>query len=291
MIPQQLQLDGIKFVLLEKSGKKPFQQSWQLKDIAYNNGELLNHLIAGGNYGVRGGGEKNLLIVDFDNEKIQKEVMEKLPETFTVKTGRGLLHKYFYSDSKESFKIFDEEMNTLLDVQGEGKQVVGPGSTHPNGNKYEVIQDIDIASISYAELKAIIIPYDKKPVKHIKTLEHHKEYSHDNFLDLVTSTINMEKVLSNFGVNTSRNPTNCPLHSSKGGKCLSWDREVAHCFHCQNDGEGWNIFSFIKQIKSCDFKEALYILVNLGGLQKEHEENKKRYIEQQKQSETNVKKQ
>ena len=59
MIPQRLQIEGIRFVLLEKSGKKPFQKDWQNKNIAYNDSELLEHISNGGNYGIIGGGNLN----------------------------------------------------------------------------------------------------------------------------------------------------------------------------------------------------------------------------------------
>ena len=91
-IPKQLQKEGINFVLLEKEGKKPFQRDWQKKTIEFDSQELISH---NGNYGVRGGGDLKLVIVDFDNEQVQEEVIKKLPKTFTVKTGSGLLHKYF----------------------------------------------------------------------------------------------------------------------------------------------------------------------------------------------------
>lgn len=254
-IPDQLCKDGIRFVLLERGSKKPFQQAWQTKNIPFNDLELNLHVKQGGNYGVMGGGKQNLLIVDFDSQRVQDELLSKLPPTLTVKTGSGMMHKYFFSDKGESFKIFDGEMNTLVDVQGEGKQAVGPGSTHPNGNKYEMIDDKPIAFITYAELQAMILPYDNKPKKvKEKQWEAPKEYRHDDLLEQLKRSIGMEKLLADFGVDTAKNPTSCPFHSSKGGKCLSFNNEVAHCFHC--DG-GWNIFSFTQEMKKCDFKAAL----------------------------------
>lgn len=277
MIPPRLQNKDINFCLIGKGEKKPFQTGWQNKDIKIDDTELLEHLIKGGNYGVRGGGPKKLLIVDFDIEEVQKELVPKLPKTFTVKTGRGLLHKYYFSNKAESFKIFTENKDTILDVQGEGKQVVGPGSIHPNGNNYEVIDDSEIVYIDYAELKALIMPYDKNPKKEIvKEEEKPKEYSHDNFLDIVKSRVSIEQVLREFGTNTSINPSNCPFHDSKGGKCLGWKDETAHCFHC--DGK-WNVFSLVKEKKSCNFNEALLWLVDKYGLQKEYQDSKKKYVE------------
>lgn len=286
-IPNRLKQRGINFVLLEKGGKKPFQIGWQDKLIEFDNPELLSHINNGGNYGVKGGGASMLIIIDFDSIKLQDEIVPKLPKTFTVKTGTGKFHKYFFSDCTESFKIFDEEMNTLADIQGEGKQVVGAGSTHPNGNKYEVVDDSGISLIPYSEIKALLMPYDKKPKKEKKEIEKPKTNVQDEFLDKLKLTLSIEDVLNSLGVSTNTNPCSCPFHDSKGGKCLGFNRETAHCFHC--DGS-WNIFSLVKEFRKCDFKEALEYLSNLAGLQDELEISKRKYIDSLHQNEENIKK-
>lgn len=285
-IPNNLKKRGINFVLLEKGGKRPFQIGWQDKLIEFDNVELLSHIKNGGNYGVKGGGVSMLVIIDFDNEALQNVIVPKLPKTFTVKTGTGKLHKYFFSDGYESFKIFDEEMNTLADIQGEGKQVVGAGSIHPNGNKYEVYDDSPIAYLPYSEIKALLVPYDKKPKKERKEVEKPKFNVQDDFLDKLKSSLSIEDVLNSFGVNTKSNPCGCPFHDSKGGKCLGFNNETAHCFHC--DGS-WNIFSLTKEFRKCDFKEALEYLANLSGLQDELEISKRKYIDSLHQNEEKLK--
>jgi len=277
MIPKQLQIPEIKFVLLKKTKKKPFQKEWQNKHIKFNDEELLKHINSKGNYGVMGGGSKHLIIIDFDDEKLQDEICKKLPKTFTVKTGSGKLHKYFFSDYDGSFKVFDKDMNTLADVQGEGKQVVGAGSIHPNGTEYKVVDDTPIKFLSYSEIKALLLPYDKKPKKETIKFEKPKLDIEDNFTNLLLDKISMKEVLSSFGIDTSKNPTECLFHHSKGGKCLGFNDKTAHCFHC--DGS-WNIFSFVKDAKKCDFKEVLEYLSNLSGLQHELEISKKKYLEQ-----------
>lgn len=276
-IPERLKIREIKFVLLEAKGKKPFQKDWQNKVIEFDNPELIEHIKNSGNYGIMGGGKKCLIIIDFDNERIQNHIVPALPQTFTVRTGRGMLHKYFFSERCESFKIFDEEMNTLADVQGEGKQVVGAGSIHPNGNKYEIVEDVEIASIPYAEVKALLMQYDKKPKKIAdeKKEDKIKTDVQDDFLDNLKSRVRMSDVLQSFGINTSRNPTMCLFHESSGGKCLGFNNDIAHCFHC--DGS-WNIFSFVKEAKHCDFKEALEYLANLSGMQNELQTSREKFI-------------
>ena len=280
-IPNKLKQKGIKFVLLERGGKKQFQMQWQNKIIEFDNPELISHITSGGNYGVMGGGEKMLLIIDFDNLRVQEEVIKKLPKTFTVKTGSGKLHKYFSSDKTESFKIFNENMDTLADIQGEGKQVVAPGSIHPNGNIYEVFDNSDIAFIPYSEIRAIMIPYDKKVKKTKIEYEKPRGIITDDFLDKLKLNISIGDVLNSFGYSTESNPTECPFHSSKGGHCLGYNYELAHCFHCEG---AWNIFSLVKDIKKCDFKEALQYLANIGGMEDELENNKRKFLESLKES-------
>jgi len=276
MIPEKLRREEINFVLLERNGKRPFEKEWQNKNINFNDKSLLGHISSGGNYGVIGGGKLNLIIIDFDDEEVQKKVLESLPDTFKVKTGSGKIHAYFFSDISESFKIFDEQMNTLVDVQGKGKQVVGPGSIHPNGNKYELLDDVDINFIHLSELKAILYPYDKKPKKESIDEKEKQHIVEDSFLDKVKATISMKYLLNYIGVDTSKNPTECPFHSSKGGKCLGFNEVTSHCFHC--DGS-WNIFSLVKDFKKCNFKTALEYLIKIGGIEEEYELNKKRYMD------------
>lgn len=281
ILPERLKERGVRFVLLERGGKRPFQNEWQNKTIEFDSLELQEHISLGGNYGVMGGGIKNLIVIDFDNSDLQNKIVPKLPKTLTVKTGTGKLHKYFYTDKAESFKIFDEEMNTLADVQGEGKQVVGCGSIHPNGNKYILLEDNEISFIPLAEIKALLLPYDRKPKKQQSMQEKEKTEKmrvdvQDDFLNTIKNYLSMEEVMSSFGIDTSRNPCACPFHSSKGGKCLGFNRETAHCFHC--DGS-WNIFSFVKAMKNCDFSTALEYLANLAGLSDELEVSKRKYKE------------
>lgn len=273
-IPKILQKPEIRFVLIEKGGKKPFQQSWQNKIITHDNPELLSHISSNGNYGVLGGGPKKLVIIDFDNEQLEKKLVSKLPETFTVKTGSGRLHLYFFSDEPKSFKIFDAELNTLADVQGQGKQVIGPGSIHPNGNAYEVFRNISICFIPHAEIKALMMPHDKKPKKKKELTKEKVDEENNTFIDDLLSKVNIEDVLQFIGIDTSKNPTECPFHSSKGGKCFGFEKKVAHCFHCD---ESWNIISLIKDYKKVGAKEAIELLANIGGLTDELKKSREQY--------------
>ncbi len=124
---------------------------------------LAQHLARGGNYGIAAG-YGGLAIFDSDEETRLQElgVFEMLPPTFRVRTGRGGFHRYYYiPDLDSKIILYDntlkdsekpEEALHLGEIQWIGTQVVGPGSTHPNGNKYEVVDDLPIATITKAQL-------------------------------------------------------------------------------------------------------------------------------------------
>ncbi len=268
MIPKQFQDYSFNFVLTE--GKIPFEKGWQKKVIRYDNSVLKNHLENGGNYGVICGGEKNLIVIDLDDEETMEEIKEKLPKTFVVKTGSGKYHLYYYSDNSKKFKIMKKNMDTIVDVQGEGTQVIAPNSIHPDTKqKYEILEDLKISFIDYEELGKILKPFDgtgkfKKDDETIQTkIKPNKEY---NLADEISRELSVEDVLRDLGIDTSKNPTDCPFHSSKGGKCFSFIEEKWNCFHCNESG---NIFSLIKMAKNLDSKGGLEYLSKLAGLEKE----------------------
>src|SRR3989338_176789 len=207
-IPEQLH--GFNFVLIDDvDGKRPIEMGWTKKEHRIKDPIIIKRLEKGENYGVRCGGTSPivvdgqsyfLIVVDFDDEKIQTETLPKLPETFTTRSGgKGLYHLYFASDDDKSYSIKNENLDTLADVIGEGKQVIGPGSIHKKtGNKYEVVKDIPFAFIHYSELKAVLMPYDKSPKKekHIA-----KAYVvQDDISSKILSAISMETVLNELGI-------------------------------------------------------------------------------------------
>ena len=267
MIPKQLQQEGFKFILLGKGKKIPIEQKWQTeKNYPYNNQLLNKHLNYGGNYGVVGG-YNNLLVIDFDDQNFQDKYFPLLPPTLTIKTGGGGLHLYYICDDCPSLKILDSEKNTLADIQGRGKQVVGANSTHPNGNKYEMVQDIPLAKIKLQSLKLLFSEYLKEKDKP-KTKD-----QKDDVVEQIKSKVRIPDLLGSYGVDTSKNPTSCPLgHSSKGGKCFSFNDELFNCFHCDEAGD---VFSLVQKREKCDFVEAKNKLMEEVGIKITQKVNKK----------------
>jgi hypothetical protein len=98
MISIPKQLEKQKFIFTDNN-KSPFEKEWTTKNnYDITNEKFINYLKQNNIYGVLCG-VNNLVVIDFDNEEIQYEIINLniFPETFTVKSGgKGLYHLYFY---------------------------------------------------------------------------------------------------------------------------------------------------------------------------------------------------
>lgn len=154
------------------SGKAPYETGWQNKNnYSFDNPRLLSH-IKTMNFGVIGGYGR-LRILDIDDPQLAEEFEKKL-NTYTVKTGSGGRHFYFYSD-------YDKN-HVLVNKQGELRankyQVVSAPCRHPSGNYYTIINDSPIQEISEGDLLKLIKPYlreEKEATTSIKTEDKKKE--------------------------------------------------------------------------------------------------------------------
>jgi putative DNA primase/helicase len=156
-IPKQLWNDEFRFLKIRPKNKEPTGDmiGWQKDNFQYNDGRILNHLIAGGNYGIIGG-YGNLILIDSDSEEITS-IADTLPETFTVKTGSPEVwkkHYFFITDvPMKPIRLSKEKIGDLGDVRSIGQYVVAPNCIHPKGGIYQVIKDIPITKITEKEVK------------------------------------------------------------------------------------------------------------------------------------------
>ena len=157
MIPQQLKRQEFRFIKVKPKNKIPIETGWQKeKNYSFDDEELLKHVNSGGNYGVATG-FGNLIVIDSDNPKTQEKVDEFLPATFQTTTGKGTHNYYICKDLKEKIVMTeDSEGNHYGEVQTVGQQVVGAGSTHPNGHKYAVKNDVPLIEIKSEQIKSAL---------------------------------------------------------------------------------------------------------------------------------------
>ncbi len=291
-IPERIQ--GFNFVLIDPKGggKKPIGLGWQKKIIRFDNEKLLKHLEDGENYGVQSNNSSAiidgqtyfLVIVDFDTKEAQDKVIDMFPETLTTSSGspKNCCHLWLASDNNKSFKTKNENSDTLAELLGAGNQVIAPGSKHKSGSTYSIVKDIPIAFMPYAEIEAILRPLDKSPkkIKKIKKNFVPKGISND-INSQIFDNVSMENILQELGIDTSQNPTGCYFHSSTGGKCMGWDNETAHCFHCDNS---WNKFSLIREAKNLTDKDTFDWFAEKAGMTEELKKSRQEYNKKKKET-------
>lgn len=250
-IPPQLRQDGFRFVPILNGTKKPIGYKWTT-DTNYDHKSpvIAGYLAEGHNYGVMTG-VGSLVVFDVDDlPRLTKlDIITQIPKTFTVETGRGGKHFYLICKGfKNKVVLEDPELKDLEgdpvhlgEVQALGEQVVGPGSLHPNGNYYKVIEDVPIATVEKDFLLNLIKPFAKKEDTSTpgRRKIHSGGHSIGNLIpiDQVTWPLKIKERRGsevfgshpkhdsahgkNFSVNTSKNCWHCFRHKSGGGP-LEW---------------------------------------------------------------------
>lgn len=269
MIPKQLRGGKFRFIKIKIKSKVPSEYSWTEKNnYSWNDEALQNHINNSGNYGVATG-FGDLLVIDCDDLIAEKIAEENLPETFTVLTGSGRKHFYYICDNGKNLKIFrNNEKETLSDIQFKGKQVIGPGSIHPNGGQYKVIKDIPIAKLDYISILYCFSNYLQYSHQVKKRSDKRQTQEKDRICKEIKEKISMDDLLAEAGISLNKNPTDCPWHTSTGGKCFSYTNETFHCFHCEESG---SLFDFYMKWRGVGFLTAKKELADLAGVQTDQE--------------------
>lgn len=157
-IPWQLRAPETRFTIIPLGQKSPIGKAWDEpggSNYGYRDPTLAGYLASGWNYGIVTG-LSGLAVADIDNlqEGVALDILAKLPGTFQVRTGGGL-HLDYRCQGLKRISFYHpqkwEDSGAALhlgEVQCEGQQVVGPGSLHKSGRRYEVISNISISNIT-----------------------------------------------------------------------------------------------------------------------------------------------
>lgn len=159
MIPNHLQNPALRFCLVRPNEKGAFEEDWQnARNYMHSDSRLIKHIQTGGNYGVIGGpGGLALLDVDIMNKEFLS-LIESIGKTFCVETGSGKRHYYFICLNSGNID-FNNNGRHYGEFRAKNRYVVGPGCTHPSGNKYKVIVDSPIMTIDFGRIKEIFKDY------------------------------------------------------------------------------------------------------------------------------------
>lgn len=287
--PIQYRNEKLRFTKINKNSKEPLGNNWNTDTYQYNDEELINSIVKQGiNYGVVCG-YGNLIVIDWDNRDFYDELKDKLPNTFQTQSPsyKSCPHSYYFiedRDQPDGFRLRDDNGNTLADIQGKGTCVVGTKSIHPDyidGEPYKVVNDIPISTIKWEQIIEVFEPYINEKTNITGKTREKKEYEpRDNeLIDKIKAAIPIDVALQNYDIDTSHNPTGCPFHDSKKGKCLSFNTSdnTWHCFHCGEGGDIFNLVALYMGLDTTDkndFKKLLKVLSDEAGIEYEISDNK-----------------
>ena len=274
-IPDAFKLPELRFVLITAQSKAPCEKEWSTKNnYSFDDVKLINHLNAGGNYGVLTGTplrNGKLVILDIDDLNILPKLEEILPDTLTVETGSGNRHFYFVVNSETEKIIFTKDSHHYGELQSTGQQCVCPESIHPKTLlKYKIINDKPIADLTttkiewlksqYTDINKNIIVTSPDWDKY-KSLDISRELRIDSLIDFTgwkrsrdefygAHPIHGSNTGMNFFVNTSRNLWHC-FRDNCGGDSLSYLAMKEGIINC---GEKLKGKKFIDTIKIANSK-------------------------------------
>ena len=273
--PQLREREGARFTVIINGNKKPEGKDWSGPNGAnysINDPPLAGYLSQGHNYGVLCG-HAGLAVVDLDDLPALEElgILQKIPETFQVKTGRDGRHFYFDCPELDhqiglyhpALKDEDGQPLHLGEIQSLGQQVVGPGSIHANRNRYEVVKDAPILTISKADLldvfNGLILTGIDDPAEEPRRAEARRRSSGGHGLGNLIPIDNVawpkdvkekhgsevigthpthgSKTGRNFCINTAKNSWHCFRHKSGGGP-LEWIAVKKGIIRCEDARPG-----------------------------------------------------
>jgi hypothetical protein len=268
--PRLREHPGLRYVVILNGHKKPEGKKWTTDaNYAYGDPVLAGYLAEGHNYGVLTG-VADLIVFDGDdiNRLEALGIIQQLPDTLLSRTGRGGHHYFMFCPGlKDKIILEDPELKDddgdplhLGEIQALGQQVVGPGSIHPNGKKYTIVNDVPIATITKDELLEILKPLQIKtgvqdqptrsrrscgrtggsigdliPIDQVAWPKDIKERSGAEVRG--SHPLHGSDSGKNFSVNTSKNCWHCFRHKSGGGP-LEWIAVTKGIISCQDARKG-----------------------------------------------------
>lgn len=266
MFPQQLINNEFRLIKIDRTNKKkPLETSWNtIANYPPIHDEINKWVKEGNNYGVATG-FGNLIVIDCDNQQLQDLIDKEFPQTFQVKTGGRGYHNYYILQGQQKI-IFEHNGVHLGELQSQGQQVIGPGCTHPNGNKYTITKDIPITVLNNGIIK------EKIPEEYIKGSNKNQTFEYPqhtikhniNIMDVIQSTnlkkrpngeyqgehpIHGSNTGMNFTVNPSKNVWHCFRHNV-GGDPISWIGIQEGIIQCGDKLDGENFKKVIEIAKS-----------------------------------------
>jgi len=279
-IPEYLKSGEFKFIRLKPRSKEPCD-AWTNKRHQYDadSPAMVKWLESGGNYGVLCV-SGDVCILDADNHTRLEQLgcLDEFADTFTVETGSeqgGHYHYYIrvngYEPKKIPFYDLVDEKEHLGELYPAGSQAycVGPGSIHPSGNPYRVLNDsplkeisqesLDIALFSKVHSKRVISRGDEQLQQKIpnQIVKRFKEKSYSRTLSEELGLTMADVGGMPVGDITKRGDEiqgSHPIHGSTTGKnySVNLSENLWYCYRCNGGGDPITFLAVREGFIRCD---------------------------------------
>ncbi len=155
----------LRLIKVRKQAKSAFESGWnQHNNYSANDNEILKWVKSGNNYGFFTSLESKICMLDADNPEMIKDLIKVIGDTFTIRSGRdqGGYHIIFRCDFPDDVKDKIVFMDSCGDIRrGKKFYLVGPGSIHPSGTPYTIVNDAPIKTVNYSDIQPLIMKYVK----------------------------------------------------------------------------------------------------------------------------------
>lgn len=189
IIPQHLIIAGARFILVAPKEKRAIENNWPLNNYDSQSPRLIEHLAAGGNYGVLS--RNGICCIDIDNPTKFNELGITLPPSFGVQRGGGKSAHYYFKcpdcpdDMKTKHTCSWGDIRLGGNFYTVGANCIAPSKDNPPVLlAYEIDNDVPIHDAPWALIEGILrasgtdtsetTPIDKK-VPLITAVIHHQE--------------------------------------------------------------------------------------------------------------------
>lgn len=176
-------------IALASKSKKPLLLKWEeYQHVMAGEDQLKQWFSTTGhhnNVGIITGTVSKILAIDIDGQEARahfqttiegvqdKDILKAINITMKIKTGSGNINIIIGFDPDEFANIKREIKNRILwkgngsghseiRTKGEGGYIVAPPSIHPNGNRYELINGLEIVTLSKNQIQKIFDVFSRK---------------------------------------------------------------------------------------------------------------------------------
>ena len=150
-------------------------------------------------------------------------------------------HRYYRSNLSKPLRLKDQDGENIGDIQGEGKQVLGPGSIHPNGEIYQITNDQPLAYVNEQTIRTIL---DKWIIKE-SIIQQAIQAAQT---EASTISLSISDVLNHYGIQLHTHGDELygphPIHGSTNGQNF-WVNPAKNCWHCFRCSSGGGPLSLI----------------------------------------------